>query len=254
MSTNVYVTKLIPEESLQILREACEVVDVNPHDRALTRNEFLAAVRGRDGLLSLLTESVDDEALEAAAGIRGIANYAVGYNNIDVAAATRRGIPVSNTPGVLTDTTADLAWGLMFAIGRRIVESDVFVRQGKFHGWDPLMFLGTDITGKTLGILGGGRIGAATAKRAAGFDMPLIYHSRNRHEEIEALGAQYRDLDTLLTESDYVSIHTPLTEETTHLIGSRELALMKPTAFLINTSRGPVVDEAALEVAPEHDA
>ncbi len=246
MSTNVYVTKLIPEESLQILREACEVVDVNPHDRALTRNEFLAAVRGRDGLLSLLTESVDDEALEAAAGIRGIANYAVGYNNIDVAAATRRGIPVSNTPGVLTDTTADLAWGLMFAIGRRIVESDVFVRQGKFHGWDPLMFLGTDITGKTLGILGGGRIGAATAKRAAGFDMPLIYHSRNRHEEIEALGAQYRDLDTLLTESDYVSIHTPLTEETTHLIGSRELALMKPTAFLINTSRGPVVDEAAL--------
>lgn len=246
MGTNVYVTRKIPEESIRILEAACDVVDVNPHDRALTRDEFLNEVRGRNGLLCLLTETIDDEALDAAAGIKGVANYAVGYNNIDVPAATRRGIPVSNTPGVLTDTTADLAWGLMFAIARRIVESDRFVRDGKFHGWDPLMFLGTDITGQTLGIVGGGRIGAATAKRAAGFSMRVLYTSRNRHDEIEAIGAEYRSLDDLLRESDYVSIHTPLSTETTHLIGERELNLMKPSAFLINTSRGPVVHEAAL--------
>jgi glyoxylate reductase len=246
MTSNVYVTRKIPEESIEILRAACDIVDINPHDRALSRDEFLSEIEGRDGLLCLLTETVDDEALDAAKGVRGIANYAVGYNNIDVPAATRRGIPVSNTPGVLTDTTADLAWGLMFAVARRIVESDCFMREGRFHGWDPLMLLGTDITGKTLGILGGGRIGAATARRAAGFSMPVVYHSRNRHPEIEGLGAEYRSMDALLQESDYVSIHTPLTDETTHLIGSRELGLMKPSAFLINTSRGPVVDEAAL--------
>ncbi|MBT5874838.1 MAG: D-glycerate dehydrogenase, partial [Candidatus Latescibacteria bacterium] len=246
MTSNVYVTRKIPEESIEILRAACDIVDINPHDRALSRDEFLSEIEGRDGLLCLLTETVDDEALDAAKGVRGIANYAVGYNNIDVPAATQRGIPVSNTPGVLTDTTADLAWGLMFAVARRIVESDCFMREGRFHGWDPLMLLGTDITGKTLGILGGGRIGAATARRAAGFSMPVVYHSRNRHPEIEGLGAEYRSMDALLQESDYVSIHTPLTDETTHLIGSRELGLMKPSAFLINTSRGPVVDEAAL--------
>jgi lactate dehydrogenase-like 2-hydroxyacid dehydrogenase len=232
-----------------MLETACEVVEVNPHDRALTRREFLEAVRGRDGLLCLLTETIDDEALDAAAGIRGIANYAVGYNNIDVAACTRRGIPVSNTPGVLTDTTADLAWALMFAVARRVVEGDRMVRSGGFIGWGPLMMLGTDITGKTLGIIGGGRIGTATAARAAGFSMRVLYTSRHRHEPIEALGAQYRSLDGLLREADFVSIHVPLTPETTHLIGARELSLMKPTAFLINTARGPIVDEKALVAA-----
>ena len=245
MDSNVYVTRKIPEESILILEAACDVVDVNPHDRALTREEFLNEAQGRDGLLCLLTETIDDEALDSAAGIKGVANYAVGYNNIDVSAATRRGIPVSNTPGVLTDTTADLAWGLMFAIARRIAESDRFVREGKFHGWDPLMFLGTDISGKTLGVVGGGRIGTATAKRAGGFDMRILYTSRNRYDEIESVGAEYHSLDYLLRESDYVSIHTPLTPETTHLIGERELEIMKPTAFLINTSRGPEVHEAA---------
>jgi len=249
MGTNVYVTRLIPDESIRLLEDVCDVVDVNPHDRALTRNEFLDAVQGRDGILCLLTETVDNEVLEAAAGVCGIANYAVGYNNIDVDACTHRGIPVSNTPDVLTDTTADLAWALMFAVARRIVEGDRYVREGKFKGWGPLMLLGDDLTGKTLGIIGGGRIGRATALRAAGFSMPVIYTSRNRHEDIEAVGAQYRSFDEVLREADYVSIHVPLTPETTHLISARELDMMKPTAYLINTARGPIVDEKALVYA-----
>ena len=246
MSTNVYVTRRIPDESIRMLEDACDVVDVNPHDRALTRTEFLEAVKGRDGLLCLLTETVDDEVLDAAAGVKGVANYAVGFNNIDVDACTRRGIPVSNTPDVLTDTTADLAWALMFSVARRIVEGDRYVRDGKFKGWGPLMLLGDDLTGKTLGIVGGGRIGMATAARAVGFSMPVLYTSRNRHEDIEAIGAQYRSLDDLLQASDFVSIHVPLMPETTHLIGPRELNLMKSTAYLINTARGPIVDEKAL--------
>jgi glyoxylate reductase len=189
---------------------------------------------------------VDDEVLDAAAGVKGVANYAVGFNNIDVDACTRRGIPVSNTPDVLTDTTADLAWALMFSVARRIVEGDRYVRDGKFKGWGPLMLLGDDLTGKTLGIVGGGRIGMATAARAVGFSMPVLYTSRNRHEDIEAIGAQYRSLDDLLQASDFVSIHVPLMPETTHLIGPRELNLMKSTAYLINTARGPIVDEKAL--------
>ncbi|HIG45162.1 MAG TPA: D-glycerate dehydrogenase [candidate division Zixibacteria bacterium] len=249
MSTNVYVTRRIPDESISMLEEACDVVDVNPHDRALTRTEFLEAVQGRDGLLCLLTETVDDEVLDAAAGVKGVANYAVGFNNIDVDACTRRGIPVSNTPDVLTDTTADLAWALMFSVARRIVEGDRYVRDGKFKGWGPLMLLGDDLTGKTLGIVGGGRIGMATAARAVGFSMPVLYTSRNRHEDIEAIGAQYRALDDLLQASDFVSIHVPLMPETTHLIGPRELNLMKSTAYLINTARGPIVDEKALVTA-----
>ena len=249
MGFNVYVTRRIPDESIRLLQDACETVEVNPHDRALTREEFLESVHGRDGLLCLLTETIDDEALDAANGIRGVANYAVGYNNIHVDACTRRGVPVSNTPGVLTDTTADLAWALMFAVARRVVEGHLMVSEGRFTGWGPLMMLGSEITGKTLGIVGGGRIGTATAARAAGFRMNVRYTSRNRNAEIESLGAHYSTLDDLLRESDYVSIHVPLNRETTHLIGARELALMKPGAFLINTARGPIVDEKALVAA-----
>lgn len=249
MGFNVYVTRRIPDESIRLLQDACETVAVNPHDRALTRGEFLESVRGRDGLLCLLTETIDDEALDAAKGIRGVSNYAVGYNNIHVDACTRRGIPVSNTPGVLTDTTADLAWALIFAVARRVVEGHLMVSEGRFTGWGPLMMLGSEITGKTLGIVGGGRIGTATAARAAGFQMNVLYTSRNRNADIESIGAQYRQLDDLLRESDYVSIHVPLNRETTHLIGARELALMKPGAFLINTARGPIVDEKALVAA-----
>ena len=246
MSGNVLVTRHIPEESIQILEKACDVVDVNPHDRAMTRSEFLEAVKGRDGLLCLLTEDVNEEVLDIAPSLRGVAIYAVGYNNIDVDACTQRGIPVSNTPDVLTDTTADIAWALIFASARRIVEGDQFVREGCFTGWGPLLMLGSDVTGRKLGIVGGGRIGTATAARAAGFSMPIVYTSRNRSTAIEKLGARYCSLDELLQESDFVSVHVPLTPDTTHLIGVRELDLMKPSAYLINTARGPVVDEKAL--------
>tara|TARA_B100000029_G_scaffold198492_1_gene196637 strand:+ start:78109 stop:79086 length:978 start_codon:yes stop_codon:yes gene_type:complete len=246
MSANILVTRKIPDESIQMLRDVCSVVEVNPHDREMTRSEFLEAVEGRDALLCLLTEDINEEVLDIAPNLKGIAIYAVGYNNIDIEACTRRGIPVTNTPDVLTDTTADIAWGLMFAVARRIVEGDRFVRAGKFTGWGPLLMLGSDITGKTLGIIGGGRIGEATAARAAGFSMPVLYTSRNRHSSIEQLGAVYCELEELLQESDFVSIHVPLTPDTTHLIGGKELGLMKPTAILINTARGPVVDEKAL--------
>lgn len=246
MNSNVLVTRRIPDESIGMLEGACGVVDVNPHDRAMTRAEFLEAVQGRDGLLCLLTEDIDDEVLDISPGLRGVAIYAVGYNNIDVDACTRRGIPVSNTPDVLTDTTADIAWALMFAAARRVAEGDRFVRSGRFTGWGPLLMLGSDVTGKTLGIIGAGRIGTATARRAAGFSMPVVYASRKRNATIESTGARYLPLDDLLQESDFVSLHVPLTPETTHLIGARELDLMKPTAYLINTTRGPVVDEKAL--------
>ena len=246
MSTNILVTRRIPDESIRMLEAACGVVDVNPHDRAMTREEFLEAVQGRDGLLCLLTEDINDEVLDISPGLRGVAIYAVGYNNIDVDACTRRGIPVTNTPDVLTDTTADIAWALMFATARRVAEGDRFVRDGRFTGWGPLLMLGSDVTGKTLGIVGGGRIGTATAARAAGFSMPMVYTSRHRSEAIERHGAKYLPLDDLLRQSDFVSLHVPLTPETTHLISTRELDLMKATAYLINTTRGPVVDEKAL--------
>jgi len=246
VNSNVLVTRRIPDESIGMLKGACGVVDVNPHDRAMTRAEFLEAVQGRDGLLCLLTEDIDDEVLDISPGLRGVAIYAVGYNNIDVDACTRRGIPVTNTPGVLTDTTADIAWALIFATARRVAEGDRFVRSGRFTGWGPLLMLGSDVTGKTLGIVGAGRIGTATARRAAGFSMPVVYASRKRNATIEGTGARYLPLDDLLRESDFVSLHVPLTPETTHLIGARELDLMKPTAYLINTTRGPVVDEKAL--------
>ncbi|MBI4551040.1 MAG: D-glycerate dehydrogenase [Candidatus Latescibacteria bacterium] len=246
MSTNVYVTRLLPPDSMRLLDAACEVVEVNPHDRTLTRPELLDAVRGRDGLLCLLTDTIDEEVLAAAAGIKGIANYAVGYNNIDVATATRRGIPVSNTPGVLTETTADMAWVLMFAVARRVVEGDRFVRAGKFTGWGPMLLLGSDVHGKTLGIVGAGRIGTAVAARAAGFSMRVVYTDEVRSEALEALGARRLALDDVLREADFISLHVPLMPETHHLIGERALDLMKPTAYLINTSRGPVVDEKAL--------
>jgi glyoxylate reductase len=180
-----------------------------------------------------------------------IANMGVGYNNIDVGAATRRGIPVSNTPGVLTDATADLAFTLILAVARRVVEGDKRVRTGQFTFWAPFLFLGREVSGKTLGIIGLGRIGQAVAQRARGFNMKILYHNRRRMEPAkeQALQIEYADLDSLLTKADFVSLHIPLMEETRHFMGPRELALMKPTAYLINTSRGPVVDEKALLAA-----
>ena len=248
MPYKVSVTREIPDPGIPIVREIAPDARINPDDRVLTRGELLDYVRGCDGVLCLLTDPIDADALDAAgAQCRIFANYAVGYNNIDVAAATARGIMVTNTPGVLTDATADHAWALLFSVARRIVEGDAFMRAGKFEGWGPMMFLGGDITGKTLGIVGAGRIGAAMALKSRGFGMRVLYADVARNEELESdLGAQWVDLDTLLAESDFVSLHVALTPETVHLINAERLGKMKPTAYLINTSRGPVVDEIAL--------
>lgn len=244
---NVYVTRRIPEPALELLREHFEV-EVNPYDRVLTREELLENIRGRDAVLCLLTDNIDSEVFDAAgARCRIFANYAVGYNNIDVAEATKRGIVVTNTPDVLNDATADLAWALLFAVSRRVVESDKYARAGKFKGWGPMLFLGNDITGKKLGIVGAGRIGFNFAKKAKGFDMEILYTSNKPNREMgEQLGAKFVDKETLLKESDFVSLHVPLTPSTRHYVGEKEFKLMKNTAVLINTSRGPVVDEKAL--------
>lgn len=242
----VYVSRPIPEPGLDLLRASCDV-EVKPTDEMVPREELLEKVKGRDALLCLLTETIDKEIIEAGSDLKIIANYAVGFNNVDVEFATKNCIWVSNTPGVLTDTTADMAWALMFAVGRRIVEADKFLRAGKYHGWSATMLLGGDIFGKTLGIIGVGRIGAAVARRAVGFKMRVLYADVRASKELEReIGAEHVDMDTLLRESDFVSVHVPLMPETTHLISVRSLGMMKPTAYLINTSRGPVVNEAAL--------
>lgn len=220
-------------------------------DSALLPTELAAMASGVDGMITLLTDRIDQTIFQAAPRCRIFANYAVGYDNFDVSAATAAGIPLTNTPGVLTEATADLAWALLFAAARHVVPGDAMVRQGKFHGWEPTMLLGQDISGSTLGILGAGRIGTAMARRALGFEMSVLYLQPRSgpNPEMQALGAQPADLPTILRQSDHLSIHLPLNDSTRHLIGSEELALMKPTATLINTGRGPVVDEAALAQA-----
>nr|WP_286169986.1 D-glycerate dehydrogenase [Halocella sp. SP3-1] len=243
----VYVTRRLPQKALDMLGAECEV-EINPYDRVLTKEELAEAVKGIDGLLCLLTDTIDEDLLDVNPALKVIANYAVGYNNIDIKACTERGIPVSNTPGVLTDTTADFAWTLLMVTARRVVEADRFTRAGKYKGWGPMMFLGGDIYGKTLGVIGMGRIGQSFAKRARGFNMNVIYYDvyRRTSEEEKKWGIKYRELDTLLEEADFVSLHVPLIPETEHLIGEKELKLMKKTAYLINTARGPIVDEKAL--------
>jgi glyoxylate reductase len=253
MKPAIFVTRKLPPAAMALLEENFQM-ECNAHNRVLSREELLDAVRGKEGILSLLTDTMDGEVMESAGkSLKMIANYAVGFNNIDVKAATKRKIAVSNTPGVLTDTTADLAMALILAVARRIVESDVFTRAGKYMGWDPLLFMGSDVHHKTLGIMGFGRVGQALAKRAAGFDMQILYHDRARidPEVEENLGATYVDQNTLLKTSDYISIHVPLTPETTGLIDSKTLSLMKPSAFVINTARGEIIREAELVKALE---
>jgi glyoxylate reductase len=244
----VFVTRKILEEGLNMLRERYDV-EVSDYDGIIPREMLLKKVKGADALLSLLTDNIDAEVMDAAGpNLKIIANYAVGYNNIDVEEATKRGIMVTNTPGVLTETTADFAWTLLMAIARRIVEADKFVREGKFRGWEPMLLLGTDVFGATLGIVGFGRIGQAMARRALGFNMRVLYYDNSRvDEQIEKeLKATFVDLPTLLKESDFVTLHVPLTKQTHHLIGEKELKMMKKDAYLINTARGPAVDEKAL--------
>jgi D-3-phosphoglycerate dehydrogenase len=248
----VYITRQIPEPGIELLRKNFEV-EVNPEDRVLTREELLEKVRGRDAILCLLTDKIDAQVMDSATGARIFANYAVGYDNIDVPEATKKGILITNTSGVLTETTADLAWALLMATARRVVEADRFTRAGKFKGWGPMLLLGVDVWGKTLGLVGAGRIGSAMARRSVGFKMNLLYHDPYSNRELEEeLGVKKADLDTLLKESDFISIHVPLTQETHHLIGEREFSLMKHSAHLINTSRGPVVDEEALVQALQY--
>ncbi|ERM91391.1 glyoxylate reductase [Caldanaerobacter subterraneus subsp. yonseiensis KB-1] len=242
----VFVTRAIPEEGLELLRKYCEV-EMSPYDRMLTKEELLEKIKDKDAVITQLTDKVDKEFFEAAKNVKIVANYAVGFDNIDLEEATKRGVYITNTPDVLTNATAELAWALLFAAARRVVEADKFMRAGKFQGWAPMLFLGKGVTGKTLGVIGAGRIGQAFAKMAKGFEMKILYNARTPKPEFEKeTGAKYVDLDTLLKESDFVSIHLPLTPETRHLIGERELKLMKNSAILINTGRGPVVDEKAL--------
>lgn len=248
MPLNVYITRQIPDEGVNVLKKACQKVEVNPHDRPLTYDEMLKEVRGRDAIITMLSDRVDARLMLEATNLKIVANYAVGYDNIDVKAATVRGIVVTNTPGVLADSTADMAWALLFSVTRRIVEGDKLTRAGQFTGWAPMMLLGGDLVGKTLGIIGAGRIGTAMAMRSRGWCMKVLYTTQSRRNTVleEMLGAKRVDLETLLKESDFISIHTPLSEKTRHLIGSQEFSTMKRTAYLINTGRGAVIDEDAL--------
>ncbi len=247
----VLVTRIIPDAGLELVREACEV-DLWTEEPPPPRDELLRRVAGVDGLLSLLTDRVDDELLDAAGPqLKVVSNFAVGFDNIDVPALTRRRIPAGNTPGVLTETTADLAFALMMAAARRIPESVDYVREGRWITWGPMLLMGVDIHGATLGIVGFGRIGREMARRGRGFGMTVLYHDVHpaTAEEEAELGARRVEMDELLRESDFISLHVNLTDETNHLIDADALRAMKPTAVLVNTSRGPVVDPAALEAA-----
>ena len=242
----VFVTRAIPEEALRVVRAAADV-NVWPGEMPPSPEELRQACARADGLYCMLTDTVDAALLDAAPRLKVVSTMSVGYDHIDVAACRGRGILLGHTPGVLDETTADLAFALILASGRRIAEADRFVRAGKWETWSPMFMTGQEVHGATLGIVGFGRIGQAVARRAKGFGMRLLYHSRSpKPGEAEPLGAEYRSLDDMLRESDFVSLHVPLTEETRGLIGTRELGLMKPTAHLVNTARGPVVDQRAL--------
>ena len=246
----LFVTRVIPQQGLDLLRQLEAEYDLEVWSDPLppAYDVLTSKVNGLTGLVCLLTDKID-AALIAAAGpqLKVISQMAVGFDNIDVPAATARRIPIGNTPGVLTDATADFAWALLMSAARRVVEGDKFTRAGQWKTWGPIDFLGPDVSGATLGIVGFGRIGQAVAKRAQGFDMRVLYYDVQRYPDAEkTLHAQYADLNTVLREADFVSIHTVLSKETYHYIDDTKLKLMKPSAVLINTSRGPVVDPAAL--------
>jgi len=242
----VFVTRRIPDRGLDMVKEYCEA-SVWEGELPPDRDSLLKAVRGVDGLLSLLTDRIDAEVMDAAGpGLKVISNQAVGYDNIDVAAASARGIPVGNTPEVLTEATADFAFALLMAAGRRVLEGVQYVREGRWKTWSPSLLLGADFKGATLGLVGFGRIGRAMARRAAGFEMRVIFHDPEVTALPEDIKASQVEMDELLEDSDFISLHTPLTATTRHLIDAAALRQMKPTAVLVNTSRGPVVDLEAL--------
>ena len=247
----VYITRRIPQEGIDLL-ETVANVEINPDDTPLPRAELLEKIADYDAVVGLLTEKIDGEFFDAAKNLKGYANYAVGYDNIDVAEATRRKLPVSNTPGVLTSATAECAWALLFAVARRVVESDRVMRSGTWSGWGPLQFIGGDVRGKTLGIVGAGRIGTEMALMSRGFNMPVVYSSSSgrRNGVLEAeLNAELIPFEELLKRSDFISLHAPLTPSTKHLFDASAFSMMKNTAYLINTARGPVIKEDDLVTA-----
>jgi len=246
----IFVTRDQPGPALTKLGNLYDVT-VNPEDRPVSKEELIAAVKEVDGIIACVGDRIDGEVMDASGGfLKAVCNAIVGFDNVDLKAATERGIYVTNTPGVLTETVADLAFGLLLTLSRRIAEADRFIRTGRWRGWGPKQFLGFDVHGKTLGILGLGRIGLAVAKRAKGFDMTVLYFDVFRNTEMEKkLGLHFVPLNEVLSRSDFVSVHVPLIPQTKHMISTNELDLMKESAFLINSSRGPVVDEKALITA-----
>lgn len=251
---NIYITRLVPEAGIKMLKDKGYEVVVNPDDRVLTKEELIVALKDRnyDALFCLLTDKIDAEVMDSfGPQLKVIANMAVGFDNIDVEEAKKRGITITNTPGVLTDTVAEHTFALMLSIAHRIAEADKFTRTGKYIGWAPMLLLGNDLSGKTLGIIGLGRIGSRVAHHAVrGFGMNVLYYDVKRNLEFEEeFSAVYMPLDDLLKQSDFVSIHVPLLETTRHLINAVKLKLMKPMAYLVNTSRGPIIDEHALALS-----
>jgi len=246
MKPRVFVTRAIPDEGLALIRQAADM-KLWEDELPPPREKLLEEVREAEGLLALLTDRIDAELMDRAPRLRVLSNYAVGFDNIDVRAATERGIPVGNTPGVLTDTTADLAFALLMAAARRVVEGADYVRAGKWKTWGPKLLTGVDVHGATLGIIGLGRIGQGMARRASGFQMRVLYHDVQRRPDLEATaGVEYTELETLYRRSDFISVHTDLNESTRHMLDARAFAVMKPTAIVINTARGPIIDHAAL--------
>jgi glyoxylate reductase len=247
---SILISRLLPDEAL-IRARSRAIVDLHEGDAPLGREELAARLKGRQGLVCLITDTIDAALLAECPDLKVVSNVAVGFNNIDVAAATARGVVVTNTPDVLTETTADFAWALLMATARRVVEADRYVREGRFTQWEFMVLLGGDVHGKTLGVVGFGRIGRAVARRAQGFGMRVLYQDAVAADPAveRELGATRTDIATLLRESDFVSLHTPLLPETRHLINAQSLRTMKRTAYLVNASRGPVVDEAALAQA-----
>lgn len=247
MAKSIFISNVLPQEAVQLIPREISV-EFNDSDQPLPKAELIRRLKGKDGLICHIISAIDDEVFAAAPGLKVVSNVAVGFNNIDVAAARRRGVVVTNTPDVLTETTADFAWALLMAAARRVVEADHFARSGQWTRWQWDLLWGNDVYGKTLGIIGFGRIGRAVARRALGFGMRVLYHDAVRADAAaeRELKATYTEPETLLRESDFVSLHTLFIPETRHLINERNLRLMKKTAILVNAARGPIVDEAAL--------
>jgi glyoxylate reductase len=248
----IFITRKIPKAGIDLLLNEGYKIQINQYNRALSKKEIIAGLKNNDGIISLLSDKIDKEIINSNNDLKMISNYAVGYDNIDIDSASKNKIPVSNTPDVLTDTTAEMAWALLFSVSRRIVEGDDFTRNGKYKGWDPLLMLGQDISYKTLGIIGTGRIGTSFALKSKGFKMKILYLDEKKNQTLEKeLKAKKVNKNELIKKSDFISIHLPLNKSTFHFIAQKELKEMKENAILINTSRGSIIDEYALTEALE---